>query len=94
MKMNKAELIDSVHGYVKGELPKSTIETVLDGLTSSIGDELAKGGEVFLVGFGRFDVADRAARKGRNPSTGEAVTIAARRVPVFKPGKGLKDKVA
>ena len=60
----------------------------------AIGDALAKGDSVQLIGFGTFGVTERAAREGRNPRTGEVVKIKASKVPTFKAGKGLKDKVA
>ena len=59
----------------------------------SVKEALAKGDKVSLVGFGTFEVRERAAREGKNPRTGENLTIAACKVPAFKPGKALKDKV-
>ena len=56
-------------------------------------EELAKGGKVQLVGFGNFEVSERPAREGRNPRTGETMTIAASKTPKFKPGKALKDEI-
>ncbi|KXF72857.1 hypothetical protein AQ487_10485, partial [Enterococcus faecalis] len=60
---------------------------------STIQETLAKGEKVQLIGFGNFEVRERAARKGRNPQTGQEIQIAASKVPAFKPGKALKDAV-
>ena len=68
-------------------------EKVVGAIFSSIEEALAKGDKVQLVGFGTFEVRERAARTGRNPKTGEDITIAAAKVPAFKPGKALKDAV-
>lgn len=65
------------------------VDAVLDTITES----LKAGEKVQLIGFGNFEVRDRAARKGRNPQTGEEIQIAASKVPAFKPGKALKDLV-
>ena len=62
-------------------------------LTDAVAEELVKGGKVQLVGFGTFEVAERAAREGRNPKTGKTMTIEASRTPKFKAGKALKDEV-
>ena len=87
--MNKSELIDKVAQSV--ELNKAaatrTIEAVFDIITST----LRHGETVTLSGFGTFTVSNRASRVGRNPRTGEAITIAASKNPRFKAGKGLKD---
>ena len=88
--MNKTELINAI--TAEG-LTKKDAEKALNALTGAIGDALAKGEAVQLMGFGTFCVKERAAREGRNPRTGETVKIAASKVPVFKAGKGLKDKV-
>lgn len=61
--------------------------------TDAVAEELAKGGKVQLVGFGNFEVSERPAREGRNPRTGETMTIAASKTPKFKPGKALKDEI-
>lgn len=90
--MNKAELIDAISQH-SGET-KSSVGRILDSIAATVGETLQKGDEVVLVGFGTFKTADRAAKVGRNPMNGEQVTIPARRVAVFKPGKGLRDKVA
>ena len=75
-------------------LTKKDAETAVNAVFGAIGDALAKGDSVQLIGFGTFGVKERAAREGRNPRTGETVKIAASKVPTFKAGKGLKDKVA
>lgn len=87
--MNQTELIDAVAqtaGIKKSDAAK-VIQAVLEGLTGS----LAKSEEVRIAGFGIFEVAERAAREGRNPRTGETVTIAASKAPKFKPAKQLRD---
>jgi len=68
-------------------------EASLDALAKTITDALKKGEKITLVGFGSFEVKKRAARKGRNPQTGEEIKIAASKAPVFKAGKSLKDAV-
>jgi DNA-binding protein HU-beta len=89
--MNKGELITAV--AAKG-LAKKDAEKVINAVSEVIGDALAKGETVQLIGFGTFGVKERAAREGRNPRTGEKVKIAAAKVPYFKPGKALKDTIA
>ena len=87
--MNTSDLIDSVAGITgstKAEAKKN-VEAVVSALTTS----LAAGNEVNLNGFGKFTVKDRAAREGRNPATGESITIAASKSVGFKPAKALKD---
>ncbi len=89
--MNKQDLIAAVAdqaGISKADAGKA-VEAVFDGITST----LKKGGEVRLVGFGTFSVTKRKASTGRNPRTGEAMTIKASTQPKFKAGKGLKDAV-
>ena len=89
--MNKTELVEMVSkktGMTKKE-SESAVAAVLDGIT----DSMAKDEKVQLVGFGTFEVRERKEREGRNPSTGEAIKIAAQKVPAFKPGKALKDQV-
>ena len=88
--MNKTELINAI--AAEG-LSKKDAEKALNAMTGAIGDALAKGETVQLMGFGTFSVKERAAREGRNPRTGETVKIAASKVPAFKAGKALKDKV-
>ena len=89
--MNKTELIEAVAKQTK--LSKKDTDATLKALTDVIGKELKKGGKVQLIGFGTFDVAKRAARKGRNPQTGKEIKIAASKAPKFKAGKALKDLV-
>ena len=90
--MNKTELIASV--AEKAELSKKDAEKAVAAMLDSVTDALKAGDKLALVGFGTFEVKERAARTGKNPRTGEPVKIAAARVPVFKAGKGLKDAVA
>lgn len=87
--MNKAELIDAI--AQSADLSKAAAGRALDGLTHSITSALKAGETVTLVGFGSFQVKARAERGGRNPSTGEAITIPAVNKPTFKAGKSLKD---
>ena len=89
--MNKTELIAVV--AEKAELSKKDAEKAVKAYTDVVTEELVKGGKVQLVGFGTFEVADRPSREGRNPKSGEPMTIAASRVPKFKAGKALKDAV-
>lgn len=89
--MNKAQLID--HIAEQAELTKQQAARALEALLAGVTDTLARGGDVTLVGFGSFQVDERAARKGRNPKTGEVVDIAAAKMPKFRPGKALKDAV-
>lgn len=89
--MNKTELINSVAeaaGLTKKDSTKA-VEAVFDTIQST----LANGDKVQLIGFGNFEVRERAARKGRNPQSGEEIEIAASKVPAFKAGKALKDAV-
>ncbi|MCD2255210.1 HU family DNA-binding protein [Agrilactobacillus fermenti] len=88
---NKAELIDSV--AAETGLTKKDATAAVDAVFSSIQTSLSKGEKVQLIGFGNFEVRERAARKGRNPQTGEEIQIPASKVPAFKPGKALKDSV-
>jgi DNA-binding protein HU-beta len=89
--MNKSELIAAIAEHAN--LTKADTSRALDGLLKIIETTLASGNSVALVGFGSFEVKARAERKGRNPQTGEEITIAAAKIPSFKPGKGLKDAV-
>ena len=89
--MNKAELISAL--ATKTGVSKKSAEASLNAITETISAELKKKGKVQLVGFGTFETRKRAARKGRNPQTGEEIKIAASTVPVFKAGKALKDRV-
>jgi len=88
--LTKADLINTVAatGLTKRQSAEA-IEAVLDGIK----DALAGGERVQLVGFGSFEVKERSARSGRNPQTGDAIEIAAKKVPVFKAGTALKDAV-
>ena len=89
--MNKSELIETI--AKKAELSKKDAESALNAFTDVVGKALKKGDKVQLVGFGTFEVAKRAARKGRNPQTGKEIKIAASKAPKFKAGKALKDLV-
>ncbi len=89
--MNKTDLINSI--AAKSGLSKKNSEAALNAFISSVQDALKAGEKVALVGFGTFEVSDRAARKGRNPQTKEEITIPASKAPVFKAGKGLKEIV-
>lgn len=88
---NKAELIEKVAG--KTNLTKKEVTATVDALFEVIQETLANGEKVQVIGFGNFEVRERAARKGRNPQTGEEIQIEASKVPAFKPGKALKDAV-
>jgi DNA-binding protein HU-beta len=89
--MKKAELIDAMADAA--DISKAAAGKALDGLLEAIVVSLQRGEDVSLVGFGAFAVRPRAARTGRNPKTGETITIEASRVPSFKAGKALKDAV-
>ena len=89
--MNKTELIAAV--AEAAEVSKKDSEKVLKAFVDVVTEELKKGEKVQLVGFGTFEVSEREAREGRNPLTGEKITIAASKNPKFKAGKALKDMV-
>ena len=89
--MKKAEFIDAV--ATKSELTKQDSKKAIDALFETISNTLAKEEKIQLVGFGTFEVRERAERTGRNPQTGEEMTIPASKVPAFKPGKELKEAV-
>ena len=89
--MNKTELIE--HIAKSADISKATATRSLDAVIDAVKTTLKKNETVTLVGFGTFSVGTRAARTGRNPRTGNAITIKAAKVPKFKPGKGLKDAV-
>lgn len=89
--MNKTELVNSI--ALKTGLSKKNSEAALNAVVSSIEESLQNGEKVVLVGFGTFEVRERAERKGRNPQTKEEILIPASKAPVFKAGKGLKDLV-
>ena len=88
--MNKGDLINEVSNVVK---TKKDAQAAVDCVFSSITKALEKGDTVSLIGFGTFKVAERKARKGRNPQTGEEIDIAASKVPKFAAGKALKEAV-
>jgi nucleoid DNA-binding protein len=88
--MNKAQLVDEV---AKVTCSKKEAVAAVDATLAAIKKALKKGAAVTLVGFGTFDVKKRKARTGRNPQTGKAIKIAAKKAPVFKAGKGLKEAV-
>ena len=88
--MNKSDLIEEV---AKVTCSKKEAGLAVDATLAAIQKALKKGNTVTLVGFGTFRVSKRKARTGRNPQTGKALKIAAKKVPVFKAGKGLKDAV-
>lgn len=87
--MNKTELIAAMSE--KAGISKKDAEAALKAFTETVTDELKKGGKVQLVGFGTFEVSERAARMGRNPQTKKAIKIPASKSPKFKSGKALKD---
>ena len=89
--MNKTELVAAM--AEKAELSKKDAEGALKAFIDVVTDELKKGEKVQLVGFGSFEVSERAAREGRNPQTGATMKIAATKAPKFKAGKALKDLV-
>lgn len=90
--MNKAELIDQI--AKDAGITKSQANEALDSFTSAVVTSLKKGDRVTLVGFGTFSVTERAARNGRNPQTGEAIKIKARKTPKFKAGSEFSAKIA
>ena len=89
--MNKAELVAAM--AEKTGMKKNDAEKALKAFVDVVTDELVKGEKVQLVGFGTFEVAERAARTGQNPQTGKAIEIPASKAPKFKAGKALKDTV-
>ena len=89
--MNRTELIAAM--AEKTELSKKDAEKALKAFTDVVAEELKKGEKIQLVGFGTFEVSERAAREGRNPQTNEVMQIAASRAPKFKAGKALKDLI-
>ncbi|WP_407305896.1 HU family DNA-binding protein [Desulfosporosinus sp. SB140] len=89
--MNKAELVSAV--AEKAEMSKKDAEKAVSAVFATIEESLAQNEKVQLVGFGTFDVKERAERTGRNPQTKETITIPAAKVPGFKAGKALKDAV-
>ena len=89
--MNKTDLINSMAS--KSGLSKKNCEAAANAFIASVEEALKAGEKVVLVGFGTFEVRERATRKGRNPKTKKEITIPAKKAPVFKAGKGLKDTV-
>ena len=89
--MNKADLVEAISKSTN--TTKADTERMLDALVDAVVKNIKKKEGVKLVGFGTFAVSNRKARVGRNPQTGEEIKIPARKVPVFRPGKELKDSV-
>ena len=89
--MNKSELVDLV--AEKAGMSKKDSEKAVKAVLDSITEGLVRGDKVQLVGFGTFEVRSRKEREGRNPATGKKITIKAMKVPAFKPGKALKEKI-
>ena len=89
--MNKAELIAAMSE--KAELSRKDAEKALKAFTDVVAEELKKGEKIQMVGFGTFEVSERAARTGRNPQSGEEMVIPASKAPKFKAGKSLKDMI-
>ncbi|MEE1314804.1 MAG: HU family DNA-binding protein [Faecalimonas sp.] len=89
--MNRTELVAAM--AEKANLSKKDAEAALKAFTEVVAADLKKGGKVQLVGFGTFEVSERAAREGRNPQTGATMKIAASKAPKFKAGKALKDAI-
>ncbi|MBQ2308514.1 MAG: HU family DNA-binding protein [Clostridia bacterium] len=89
--MNKTQLIDVV--ATKTGLKKKDAEAAVNAVNEAIVEALKAGDKVQVIGFGTYEVKERAAREGRNPKTGETITIAASKAPVFSAGKALKDAV-
>lgn len=90
--MNKTELVDAVAAKI-GQT-KAATAVLLDGFIEAVTESLVKSESVQLIGFGTFEVTERAARGGRNPATGAALKIAAKKVVKFKPGKALAEAIA
>ena len=89
--MNKVDLVSAV--AKQAELSKKDAGLAVEAVFDAISEALEKGDKVQLIGFGTFDVSERAAREGRNPRTGETMKMAASKAPRFKAGKALKDRV-
>jgi len=88
--MNKATLIAKI--AEKAELNKKQAEAALNAFTDTVVEALKEGDKVQMMGFGTFEIKERAARTGRKPATGETIEIPAKKIPTFKAGKGLKDQ--
>lgn len=89
--MNKTEFINAV--AEKEGIEKKCAEKAVNAVFATIAQELAKGEKIQLVGFGTFEIRERAEKQGRNPRTGETMTVPASKIPAFKAGKALKDAV-
>ncbi len=89
--MNKADLINAL--AAKNEISKKDAEKAVNGVLNLIAEALKAGDKVQIMGFGAFEVKERAARTGKNPATGETIKIAASKAVVFKAGKALKDSI-
>ena len=89
--MNKTELVAAM--AEQAQISKKDAEAALKAFTDVVAEELKKGEKIQLVGFGTFEVSERAARTGRNPQTGAEMKIAASKAPKFKAGKALKDSI-
>ncbi len=89
--MNKADLVAAI--AERTEVSKKDAEKALKAFVDVVTEELKKGEKIQLVGFGTFEVSERAAREGRNPANGEPMQIAASKAPKFKAGKALKDAI-
>ena len=89
--MNKTELVAAI--AEKAEISKKDAEKALKAFTDVVTEEMKKGEKVQLVGFGTFEVSERAARMGRNPATKKSIEIPASKAPKFKAGKALKDMI-
>ena len=88
--MNKTTMIAKI--AEKSDLNKKQAEAALNAFIESVTEALKAGEKVQMMGFGTFEIKERAARVGRNPATGETTEIAAKRIPTFKAGKGFKDE--
>lgn len=89
--MNKTQFIEAI--AAKADIKKKDAEAAVNAMTEVVAEALKAGEKIQLVGFGTFEVKERAARDGRNPRTGETIKIAASKCPTFSAGKGLKDAV-
>jgi len=89
--MNKQQLVDRI--AAQADISKAAADRVISAFTDAVKEELKSGGSLTLVGFGTFSVNQRSSRLGRNPKTGETITIAASNVPTFKPGSALKSSL-
>ena len=89
--MNKTELVEQI--AQKADLSRKEAESAVEATLKTIEEQLSRGGEITLTGFGKFHVAERGARQGRNPQTGATIQIAASRVPRFSAGSKLKESV-